>query len=110
MGQLINLFIVLGSFIALVFILYRKIPLLLELSSEEIKMRDVIKQGIRKVASSQKIRRDRVLHSTLVKARSLASKTETHTSEWLEKLRKKSETHKEDFTESYWEQLRKKKK
>ena len=110
MGQFINLFIVLGSFIAVVFILYRKIPLLLELRTDETTMKDVIQEGIRIFASTKKIRRDRVFHSTLSKARSLASKTETHTSELLEKLKKKSETHKEDFAESYWEQLRKKKK
>ncbi len=94
----------------MVFILYRKIPLLLALPPEEVKMGDFLKQGIRKVANSQKIRPEKMLNSTLSKARSLASKTETQTAEWLERLRRKSERHKEEFHESYWDQLRKKKK
>lgn len=110
MGQLINLLIVLGSLGGIVFILYRKIPVLIELPSEGLKMGGVMRQGVRKVVSSQKVRREKMLDSTLSKARSLASKTETHTSEWLERLREKSKGHKEEFTESYWERLRKKKK
>ena len=103
MEQLINLLIALGSLGGIAFILYRKIPLLLNLppeKTEEVKQSVV---GLLKAAVQEKI-----LDTTLAKARNLASKTEARTGEWLEKLRKKSEQRKEEFGESYGDQLRKK--
>ena len=104
MGQFINLLIALGSLGGIAFILYRKIPLLLELTSEKTKEQSSI-VSLMKAAATEKI-----LDKTLAKARTLASKTEARTGEWLEKLRKKSDQRKEEFGESYWDQLRKKSK
>ena len=101
MAQFLLLLIMLSSLGGIVYILYRKIPLLLELPSQ--KGEDV--RISRKITS---LAQKKIFGTTLSKARNLASKTESHTSEWMEKLRKKSEQHKEDFQESYWDQLRKK--
>jgi len=103
MGQFINLLLALGSLAGIVFILYRKIPLLLELSAEKQE------SAKKSVVSRLKSRiQEKVLDTTLSKARSLASKTEAQTAQWLERLRKKSEQRKEEFHDSYWQQLRKK--
>ena len=110
MGQVINLLIVLGSLGGIIFILYRKIPLLLALPQEQVKMGNFIKEGIQKITSSQTFKPEKIIDTTLSKARTLVSKTETQTTQWLEKLRKKSDQHKEKFSESYWDRLRKKKR
>ena len=105
MGQFINLLIVLGSLGGIAFILYRKIPLLLDLSVERP---EETKQSM--VSRVKTAAQEKILDKTLASARALASKTEARTGEWLEKLRKKSEQRKEEFGESYWDQLRKKSK
>jgi len=111
MGQfLILLFVALGSLGGIVFILYRKIPALLALNQEEIRMRDFVRQGIKKIPVLQKIKPEEILRGTLAKARTIASQTKIQKTEWLGKLRKKTEQHKEEFSESYWDQLRKKTK
>ena len=104
MGQFINLLVVLGSLGGIAFILYRKIPLLLNLQAE--KTEEVKQSVVSRVAGQVQ---EKILDTTLSQARALASKTETQTSEWLDRLRKKSEQKKEEFQESYWDQLRKKK-
>ncbi len=106
MGQFINLLITLGSLGGIAFILYRKIPLLLNLPPDPPAAREGAKQSVVSRLAGQV--QEKILDTTLSKARALASKTETQTSEWLDRLRKKSEQKKEEFQESYWEQLRKK--
>ena len=103
MGQFINLLITLGSLGGIAFILHRKIPLLLELPSERTEETRQSLVSLVKAAAQEK-----VLDKTLAKARTLASKAEAQTGEWLEKLRKKSKEREKEFEESYWEQLRKK--
>ena len=106
MGQFINLLIILGSLGGIAFILYRKIPLLLNLPADPPAGGEEQKQSVVSRLAGQV--QEKILDTTLSKARALASKTETQTSEWLDRLRKKSEQKKEEFRESYWEQLRKK--
>ena len=48
-----------------------------------------------------------LLQKLLSKARIFSLKTENKTSQWLEKLRKKSQEKKALFSEDYWKQLRK---
>jgi len=111
MGQIVNLLIIFVSLAGIVFILWRKVSLLLELSIEgQGSVRDLVSMRAKGLVSSEKIKQvaSKNLDKTLSKARSLASRTEVQTGEWLERLRKKSEERKEEFSESYWEQLRKK--
>ena len=103
MGQFINLLITLGSLGGIAFILHRKIPLLLELPSERTEETRQSLVSLVKAAAQEKI-----LDKTLAQARTLASKAEAQTAEWLEKLRKKSKERKKEFEESYGEQLHKK--
>ncbi len=90
--------------------LHRKIPLLLALPPDERGMKDLAKEGVGKFAIAQKINPEKVLLGALLKARNFATRTEAQTTEWLEKLKQKSEQRKEEFHESYWARLRKKKK
>ncbi len=109
MGQFINLLIVLGSLGGIAFILYRKIPLLLDLATDPpAGGKEEVKQSVVHRVRSQV--QEKILDTALSKARTLASKTEVQTAEWLTSLRKKSEQHKGEFQESYWDQLRKKSK
>ncbi|OHA65080.1 MAG: hypothetical protein A2940_00305 [Candidatus Wildermuthbacteria bacterium RIFCSPLOWO2_01_FULL_48_29] len=109
MGQsLIFLLIALGSLGGIVFILYRKIPALLVLNQEEMRMRDFVRQGIKKIPVLQKIKPEEILRGTFMKVRTIASQTKIQKTEWLEKLREKTDQRKEGFSESYWDQLRKK--
>ena len=113
MGQFITLAITLGSLAGIVFIVYRKIPLLLELSEKKEGEAFRFQSGQAKQSVLNRIKsrmQEKVLDTTLSKARMLASKTETQTGAWLERLRKKSDQHKDDFQESYWDQFRKKSK
>ena len=107
MGQLVTILILLASLGGIIFILYRKIPLLVQLPLKEVKVSDMVKEGIQKVIGQRRIRPEKILDAALSKTRSLAFKAESQTGEWLEKLRKKSEQRKEEFKESYWDQLRK---
>jgi hypothetical protein len=110
-GQIINLLIVFVSFAGIVFILWRRMPLLLEFpAGSEGNIRDLVSGRAKDLVSSQKIKlvASKNLDKTLSKARTIASKTEVQTGEWLERLRRKPEERKEEFSKSYWEQLRRK--
>lgn len=112
MSSLITLVIFLGSLAGIVAILYRKIPLLLALSSkEDIGINEFVKKGAQNVAAPEKLKptvTEKVLQKALSKTRMLALKTENQTGKWLEKLRVRSQERKSKFVESYWEQFKKK--
>jgi hypothetical protein len=116
MGLTITFFIAVTAFGGIVFILWRKIPLLLELSDSPAggseSAREVMARQAKRMVSSQKLKAAAAenFDKTFSRARTLASKTERHTGEWLNRLRKKQKEHKEEFTESYWDQLRKRSK
>ena len=110
MEQLILLLIGLASLGGITFILYRKIPSLLELPPAERNAVGAVGQRIKNIARLQPIRGGKLLGATLSKMRGIASRTEVKTADWLEKLRKQSEERKEEFQASYWEKLRGKSK
>jgi hypothetical protein len=105
----LTFFIALTTFGGTLFMLWRKIPLLLELSEEPESIRALMAKKAKTIVSSQKLKTAAAenFDKTFSKARTLASKTERHTGELLVRLRKNQKDHKEEFTESYWDQLRK---
>ncbi|MEK7510219.1 MAG: hypothetical protein AAB567_01525 [Patescibacteria group bacterium] len=113
--NIVPLIAFLGSLVGILVILYRKVPVLLQLPPDGagLKIQDFVPGMIRKIAKSErwkKIALEKVLQKILSKARVLALKTENRTGEWLEKLRQRSQERKTRFTESYWEQFKKKAK
>ena len=112
MSILITLAIFLGSLAGIIAIMYRKIPLLLELSSKgDIGIGEFVKKGAQNVAVPEKLKSiaaTKILQKALLKTRQLAIKTENQTGRWLENLRQSSQERKSKFTESYWEQFKKK--
>lgn len=114
MSNFITLAIFLGSLAGIIAILYRKIPLLLELLPEkDIGINEFVKKGAQNVVAPEKLKptvTEKVLQKALSKTRMLALKTENQTGKWLEKLRQSSQERKNKFAESYWEQFKKKKK
>ena len=115
MSDLIAFIIFLVSLGGAAVILWRKMPLLLTVKATNGKnggvgILDAVSESTRKMRNSSKITSvvsEKVLHKTLSKTRIFALKTENKTSEWLKQLRKRSEVHKEKFSEPYWEQFKK---
>ncbi len=113
MLNFILLFIFLGSFIGICFIIIRKIPILVELSPQEIenpgifwKLKNKIKvNGFLEFFSSKEI----LLQRILSKFRILTLKTENKTGSWLNKLRQRSLEKKKCFPDDYWKGLKRKK-
>lgn len=109
MGLLITFFIALASFAGIVFIVWRKIPLLRELPEDGESVGEFATNSAKTIVSSQRLRdvASKNFDRTMGKARQFASKTEFQTGEVLNRFRKQSQERKGDFEQSYWDQLRK---
>jgi len=115
MAEIIGLIILIASFLLMGIMIYRKIPLLAELSLEGIKIREgMLKRiknnvrnniGPRTVSSSQNL-----LLKIISKARILFLKGENKMGHWLNALRQKSVKKKKVFSDNYWEKLKEKKR
>ncbi|MFH1656745.1 MAG: hypothetical protein ABH956_03160 [Candidatus Nealsonbacteria bacterium] len=115
MVNIISLITLLISFLGLIFILLRKIPILIQFSSEEITSSDILDKvkfkiktnGFAKMFSSKEV----FLHKILSKFRILTLKTENKTGNLLDKLRQKhiEKKAKKDFSSNYWNDIQKKK-
>ena len=113
MAELILTILLLVSLFGMVFILYRKIPVLVNLSetSQELfqvseiieRAKEKSKEGVRKIPGASKSDRELLLQKILSKIRVLTLKTENRTGVWLEKLRKKRNNHDKD---DYWQKLK----
>ena len=115
MAELIASIVLLVSFGGLVYIIGRKVPVLLEFSSQDKK---VALQGLAlrlkgKMKESPALKRfaspELLLHTALSKGRIATLKTERKMGTWLEDLRKKAqEKNTKKFADSYWDKLKKK--
>ncbi len=110
MEQFILLLIALASLGGIVFILYRKVPLLLALPPAERSAAGAVGQRIKKIVRFQRIGSGKLLDGAVSKMRGIVLRTEDKAADWAEKLRKQSDERKEEFQESYWEKLRRKSK
>lgn len=102
MLEIISLVILLISLAGLVFIIRRKIPVLLQLSPQEAESGILTRLKKRNPASKELF-----LHKILSRVRILMLKTDNKTTEWMKKLREKSQENSEKFSDSYWDKLRK---
>jgi hypothetical protein len=88
------------------FILYRKIPLLLELPSSGETGKDAFLQAARKAKT--RVQPRKVLDQATKEARKLAVRTERQTAAWTARLQQETRERQQEFQESYWDKLRKK--
>ncbi|MDO8551620.1 MAG: hypothetical protein Q7S03_02975 [bacterium] len=89
-------------------ILFRKIPILVNLLEKNTSGQSFIskiKRGITKFPGAGKIDYDLYLQKMLSHFRVLTLKTESKTGSWLEKLRQKRNGH--NGADEYWEELKK---
>ncbi len=106
---LITLFLSLAS---LGYVVGRKVPLLLTfpVQQEGDSMKEIFQKAKGKVQDSVLFKAvsspSLLLQKLLSKARIFSLRTENKTSQWLEKLRKRSQEKKALFSEDYWKQLR----
>lgn len=102
-----------ASLASLGYVIGRKIPVLLTFPTKQQgdSMKEMLQEAAGKIESSVLLRvvssPNLLLQKLLSKARIFSLKTENKTSQWLEKLRKRSQEKKALFSEDYWKQLRK---
>ena len=99
---IIALILFLGSFAGLIYMLGKKLPLILALP---VKGKEgLIKFKVPKLVSSPEL----FLQKLVSKARIFSMKAEAKTNDWLVKLRKKSQEKNGKFSSTYWDKLKKK--
>jgi len=119
MLEIIGLIILTVSLTGMVFIIYRKIPVLAELSPEEIKKSKSfivkIKEEIKTNIFSKAVASGHILLlKVLSKIRIFLLKIESKIAFWVSILRQKSKKKKtryeKNFSDDYWERIKKKQK
>lgn len=109
MIELITTIILFIGLIGMAVILFRKIPLLTELSPEEIKEPGAfgkIKEKIKNNGTLKSFSGELLLQKLLSKIRILTLKTDKKTDSWLTKLRQRSLEKKKKFSDDYWKRIR----
>jgi len=88
-------------------IIIRKIPILVELSPQEIELNPIrrLKNKIGRKKTSKFFSKDIILQKTLSKIRVLTLKTDNKTDSLLMKLRQKTRKEKNDFSDGYWKKV-----
>lgn len=105
--------LVLGlSLIGIIILIFRKIPVLVELQENfevppQKKLYLRLKETIRNLPGIKSFSSDIFLQKVLSKIRILSLKTESKTFHWLQKLRKKSQENKFGEKDNYWEKIKK---
>ena len=113
MLSFIAIIILLGSVSGMLIIIFRKTPVLAELTVSEkgktgffVKMKNrILNQRIRRTLSGEVI-----LQKLLSKIRVITLKTENKTNSWLSRLRQKSLEKKNNFSGEYWKKIKEKDK
>ncbi len=112
MVELIAAIILFIGLIGMSVIIIRKIPVLAELSTQEIKEEGTLEKLKEKIKNNGTIKSfsgEILLQKILSKIRILTLKTENKTGAWLAKLRQKSIEKKNRFSEDYWQKLKRRK-
>lgn len=113
MLELIFVIILLFGFIGMAVIVFRKIPVLVELTpekDEKPRMLNKIKAQIKNNGALKSFSGEILLQKMLSKIRILTLKTENKTADWLSKLRQKALEKKSKFSDDYWKKIKKVKK
>ena len=109
MFGLIFLIILIGSLVGMGIIVFRKIPLLLELPEAalpQFNWQDPLIK-IKNLLPFRDFSFEIFLQKILSKIRILTLKTDSKTSSWLQKLREKAQRKKFGENDNYWEKLKK---
>jgi hypothetical protein len=109
MAELIALIVLICSLIGIGIILFRKIPLLLELPEtipSSFNWQNLFFK-IKNLNPFKGISIEILLQKILSKIRILTLKTDNKTSSWLQKLREKSQKKKIQENDNYWQELKK---
>lgn len=106
---LISLIIFTISVLGIGVILLKKIPILVELEEESArslvsKIDSEVREGFKRISF------EKYLHRILSKIRVLSLKTDNRTSNWLQKLRQKSQERVNNFSDDYWKKVKGKNK
>jgi len=91
-------------------IIIKKIPVLCELSIQEVKKPGVLRRlrgKIRDNGTLESFSTELLLQKILSKIRVLTLKTDKKTGAWLTKLHKRSLKKKNKFSDDYWKRIRK---
>ena len=102
MLEIISLLIFIISLTGLIIIIRRKVPVLAELNPQEPRSGFLSRFKNKNPASKELF-----LHKILSKVRILTLKTDNKTTEWMKKLREKSQENNEKFSDNYWDKLKK---
>jgi len=110
--EIIFIIFLLASLSGIGFILFRKVPILLELPQSSFQKEQIIsnikkeiQRGLKIIPGSKKFDYELYLQKILSKVRVLTLKTESQTESWLEKLRRRRNGHAHNA--AYWEELKK---
>lgn len=110
MAELIALVILILSFLGMIQIISRKIPLLAALPEASVKEESLflkLKKKIEEINPLKNFSYEIFLQKILMKIRILILKVENQTFNWLIKLREKIQTKKIIEKDSYWEKIKK---
>ena len=111
-SNLIILFVFTLSLIGMVFFVFKKIPILVELpenveSSQSGRFYPRLKEKIRNLPGLKSFSSDIFLQKILSKVRILSLRTENKTFKWLQNLRNKAKDNKFGEEDSYWQDIKK---
>ena len=111
-SNLIILFVLALSLIGMVFFVFKKIPILIELpentkDSQKEKFYSKLKERIKNLPGLRSFSSDIFLQKILSKVRILSLKTENKTFKWLQNLRNKAKDNKFGENDNYWQEIKK---
>ena len=103
--------ILIGSFLGMALLFFRKLPLLVKLPETTPISKAYIalkfKESVKKLPGADKFDYEMYLQKLLSKIRILTLKTESTTESWLAKLRQKAIRKNGHHSDDYWEELKK---
>lgn len=109
MIELIALFILLIGLGGMAVILIQKIPILSELTPQEVEKSSPLKKLKNKIKNNGTFKSfsgELLLQKTLSKVKNLSLKTENKTSAWLKRSRRRSLEKKKKFSKDYWKKIK----
>ena len=109
--EIISIIVLSGSLLAILTIIFRKIPILAELpeisegrSKENIFLR--LKNKVLNLSFFKSFSFEIFLQKILSKIRILTLKTDNQTSNWLQRLRERAQKKKFEENDNYWQDLK----
>ena len=108
-SEIASIIILFGSLLGMGVVIWRKIPVLVELPEiapkKEEKLFEKAKKKINEISFVKSFSSEIFLQKLLSRVRILTLKTDNKTSSWLQKLREKSQ--KKKLNDNYWEEIKK---